>query len=100
MLRRGNAEERLTSLRLLQKPAREREPVRGRARSEPERRVGKVRRRHILYVEGYDPRGAAAYYQLFQRSCDRFRKAWPVTLTLDPFEINSNDFAHWSLTSR
>jgi pimeloyl-ACP methyl ester carboxylesterase len=54
----------------------------------------------VLYVEGYDPRGAEAYYQLFQRSCDRFRKAWSVAVTLDPFEIDSDDFAHWSLTTR
>jgi pimeloyl-ACP methyl ester carboxylesterase len=75
-------------------------PVRGRANSESQRHVGKVRRRHVLYVEGYDPRGAEAYYQLFQRSCDRFRKAWSAELTLDPFEIDSDDFAHWSLTTR
>jgi pimeloyl-ACP methyl ester carboxylesterase len=75
-------------------------PVRGQANSECERHVGKVRRRHVVYVEGYDPRGAEAYHQLFQRSCDRFRKAWSVELTLDPFEIDSDDFAHWSLTTR
>jgi pimeloyl-ACP methyl ester carboxylesterase len=75
-------------------------PVRGQANSERQRHVGKVRRRHVVYVEGYDPRGAEAYHHLFQRSCDRFRKAWSVELTLDPFEIDSDDFAHWSLTTR
>lgn len=75
-------------------------PAVGQTDLEPERRVHTVRRRHVLYVEGYDPRGAEAYYQLFQRSCDRFRKAWSVELTLDPFEIDSDDFAHWSLSTR
>jgi pimeloyl-ACP methyl ester carboxylesterase len=67
---------------------------------EPKRRVDTVRRRHVLYVEGYDPRGAEAYYQLFQRSCDRFGRAWPVEVALDPFTIGSDDFAHWSLTTQ
>jgi pimeloyl-ACP methyl ester carboxylesterase len=84
----------MTSLRLMDMPAD------GQAHLELERRVGRVRRRHVLYVEGYDPRGAEAYYQVFQRSCDRFRKTWSVGLALDPFEIDSDDFAHWSLTTR
>jgi len=75
-------------------------PVGGQTDLEPERGVGTVRRRQVLYVEGYDPRGAEAYYQLFQRSCDRFAKAWPVDVTLDPFAIDSDDFAHWSLSTK
>jgi pimeloyl-ACP methyl ester carboxylesterase len=75
-------------------------PAAGQTHLELRRRVGTVRRRHVLYVEGYDPRGAEVYYQLFQRSCDRFRKAFSVEVTLDPFAMDSDDFAHWSLTSR
>jgi pimeloyl-ACP methyl ester carboxylesterase len=94
MVKRENAEGRMTSLRLMDTPAG------GPTDPESERRVGTVRRRHVLYVEGYDPRGAEPYYQLFQSSCGRFRKTWSVELTLDPFEIDSDDFAHWSLTTR
>ncbi len=94
MLKRENAVGRMTSLRFMHTPAG------GQTDLDPERRVGTVRRRYVLYVEGYDPRGAEAYYQLFQRSCDRFRKAWSVEQALDPFEIDSDDFAHWSLTTR
>jgi pimeloyl-ACP methyl ester carboxylesterase len=94
MVKRENAKGRMTSLRLMDTPAG------GHTDLESEHRVGTVRRRHVLYVEGYDPRGAEAYYQLFQRSCDRFRKAWSVEQTLAPFEIDSDDFAHWSLTTR
>src|SRR5215470_4742 len=75
-------------------------PAGGETDLDLKRRVGTVRRRHVLYVEGYDPRGAEVYYQLFQRSCDRFRKAFSVEVTLDPFAIDSDDFAHWSLTTR
>jgi len=31
-----------------------------------------VRRRHVLYVEGYDPQGAEGYHNLFSRSFRRF----------------------------
>jgi pimeloyl-ACP methyl ester carboxylesterase len=93
MLRRESAEA-MTSLRFINMPAG------GQTNLEPKRRVDTVRRRHVLYVEGYDPRGAEAYYQLFERSCDRFSKAWPVEVTLDPFEMDSDDFAHWSLTTK
>src|SRR5215510_15065678 len=86
MLRRKSAEV-MTSLRLMDMPA----GVQTELGSK--RRVDTVRRRHVLYVEGYDPRGAEAYYQLFERSCDRFGKAWPIEVMLDPFAIDSDDFA-------
>ena len=56
-----------------------------------------IRRRHVIYVEGYDPRGAEAYCQLFRRECDRFQREWPVRLTLRPIELESHDFARWHL---
>jgi pimeloyl-ACP methyl ester carboxylesterase len=94
MLKAKNALGRVTSFRLMDTP------LGGQTKSEPEHRVGTVRRRHVLYVEGYDPRGARTYYQLFQGSCDRFRKAWSVEQALAPFEIDSDDFAHWSLSTK
>ena len=33
-----------------------------------------IRRRHVLYVEGYDPQGAEGYHNLFSRSFRRFLK--------------------------
>jgi pimeloyl-ACP methyl ester carboxylesterase len=84
----------MTSLHLMDTP------TCGQTKLRSERRVDTVRRRHVLYVEGYDPRGAEAYYQLFAHSCDRFRKTWPVEQTLDPLKIDSDDFAHWSLTTK
>ena len=43
---------------------------------------GLVRRRHVLYVEGYDPQGAEGYHNLFSRSFRRFLKNWPLTTTI------------------
>ena len=72
-----------------------------RGRSEP-RQVGvaTVRRRHVIYVGGYEPRGARGYYKLFQRECDRFQRVWPVSLTVQPGEFDSEDFARWPLEVR
>src|SRR3984893_15424886 len=73
-----------------------------RERSEPrcELGVGTVRRRHVIYVGGYEPRGARGYHKLFQRECDRFQRVWPVSLTVQPGEFDSKDFARWVVDVR
>jgi len=43
--------------------------------------AGLIRRRHVFYVEGYDPQGAEGYYKLFERSWKRFLTIWPLTST-------------------
>ena len=73
-----------------------------RERPEPpcEVSVGAVRRRHVIYVGGYEPRGARGYYKLFQRECGRFQRVWPVSLTIEPGEFDSEDFARWLVDVR
>jgi hypothetical protein len=56
-----------------------------------------IRRRHVIYVEGYDPQGAEGYYRLFDRTCARFRKLWPIKVALGGLRLDSEDFAHWPL---
>src|SRR5690242_16928339 len=56
-----------------------------------------IRRRHVIYVEGYDPQGAEGYYQLFERSWRRFLKIWPLRATLGELKLDSADFAHWDI---
>ncbi len=56
-------------------------------------------RRHVLYVEGYDPQGAEGYYKLFERSLRRFLKNWPIRVRLGPLEIDSDDLAHWEVAA-
>jgi hypothetical protein len=56
-----------------------------------------VRRRHVIYVEGYDPQGAEGYYRLFQRSWRRFLRNWPLQATIGELAIDSDDFAHWTI---
>jgi hypothetical protein len=56
-----------------------------------------IRRRHVIYVEGYDPQGAEGYYSLFERSWKRFLKIWALQARLGKLELDSQDFAHWDL---
>jgi hypothetical protein len=56
-----------------------------------------IRRRHVIYVEGYDPQGAEGYYSLFERAWKRFLKIWPVKGRLGALVLDSQDFAHWDL---
>ena len=56
-----------------------------------------VRRRHVLYVEGYDPQGAEGYHNLFSRSFRRFLKNWPLQTSVSDVQIDSDDLAHWTI---
>jgi hypothetical protein len=56
-----------------------------------------IRRRHVLYVEGYDPQGAEGYHNLFSRCFRRFLKNWPLTTRISDLSIDSDDLAHWTI---
>ena len=62
--------------------------------------TARVQRRHIIYVSGYDPRGARGYYDLFRRGCERFQQLWPATVTLQQPDLAADDFAHWDFDLR
>src|SRR6478735_3738458 len=59
-----------------------------------------VRRRHVLYVEGYDPQGAEGYHNLFGRSFRRFLKNWPLQTSISDMQIDSDDLAHWTIDAK
>jgi hypothetical protein len=54
-------------------------------------------RRHVLYIEGYDPQGAEGYYKLFDHALRRFLKNWSVRANAGPLQLDSDDFAHWDV---
>ena len=56
-----------------------------------------IRRRHVFYVEGYDPRGAEGYHDLFRRSWKRCRGAWHFGGELGELRLNSDLIAHWDI---
>src|SRR5215470_10834337 len=90
----------MTSLRFVTNTPALRRSESGRPEARLEHAIGTVRRRRVLYVEGYDPRGAETYHQLFERSCERFGKTWSVSPTIKPIKLDSDDLAHWSIEMR
>src|SRR6267142_680969 len=75
-------------------------PLRERSKARRKTSVGAVRRRHVIYVAGYEPRGAKGYRKLFERECDRFQRVWPASLTIAPTDFDSEDFARWRVDVR
>ena len=59
-----------------------------------------VRRRHVVYVEGYDPIGPEGYFGLFRGTCDRFQRLWPIAAAVTPLELDSEGFGRWSVELR
>jgi hypothetical protein len=55
-----------------------------------------IRRRHVIYVSGYDPRGAQSFFDLLRRTCERFGRLWPIAATLQAAE-QSEQVARWQL---
>ncbi len=56
-----------------------------------------IARRHVIYVEGYDPQGAEGYYKLFERSWKRFLGIWRLEARLGELRMGSQLLAHWDI---
>ena len=59
--------------------------------------AGPIRRRHVIYVSGYDPRGMQSFFDLLHRTCERFAKLWPIAATLRAIDVEADDIARWQL---
>src|SRR5690606_32937067 len=59
-----------------------------------------VRRRHVFYVEGYDPQGFAGYIVLFRREFERFLKLWPLKAAMSEPQLDqAAHTARWSMSA-
>jgi hypothetical protein len=59
---------------------------------------GLVKRRHVLYVPGYDPRGAPEYYRMFRTQLRRFCDLYRVHATMTKIEALDNRRAvRWTI---
>ena len=65
-----------------------------------EKTAGSVQRRHVIYVSGYDPRGAQSFFDLLQRTCERFCKLWPIGASLRALDMEADGIARWQLDLR
>src|SRR5262249_6847624 len=59
-----------------------------------------VRRRHVIYVQGYDPRGWAEYFRLFRREYKKFCELYRLTGKLgERTKDTARHATAWSLST-
>src|SRR3954470_11257976 len=58
----------------------------------------RVEHRHIIYVQGYDPRGLAQYYRMFRTELRKFAKLYSVSATISrPESAPHGEMASWTI---
>jgi hypothetical protein len=58
----------------------------------------RVQQRHIIYVQGYDPRGLAQYYRMFRTELRKFGRLYQVNTTLGRPQSRSDDeITSWTI---
>jgi pimeloyl-ACP methyl ester carboxylesterase len=61
----------------------------------------RVKRRHIIYVQGYDPRGLAQYYRMFRTELRKFAALYGVTSKISrPVPDGTNATASWTIDTQ
>jgi hypothetical protein len=61
----------------------------------------RVQHRHIIYVQGYDPRGLAQYYRMFRTELRKFGKLYGITAaTSRPDSAPDGETATWSIETQ
>ena len=58
----------------------------------------RVQNRHVIYVQGYDPRGLAQYYRMFRTELRKFEKLYHLTAKIGrPENIAESEIASWAI---
>jgi hypothetical protein len=61
----------------------------------------RVQHRHIIYVQGYDPRGLAQYYRMFRTELRKFGRLYGLTATLSrPQSSPDGETACWTIETK
>ena len=61
----------------------------------------RVRHRHIIYIQGYDPRGLAQYYRMFRTELRRFSRLYQISATITRPKVASDDeIASWTIETK
>jgi hypothetical protein len=61
----------------------------------------RVLNRHIIYVQGYDPRGLAQYYRMFRTELRKFGRLYQLASTLGRPQVAADgEIASWSIETR
>jgi hypothetical protein len=61
----------------------------------------RVQHRHIIYVQGYDPRGLAQYYRMFRTELRKFGRLYQLAATISrPQVAPDGETASWTIETR
>jgi hypothetical protein len=61
----------------------------------------RVQHRHIIYVQGYDPRGLAQYYRMFRTELRKFGRLYELATTLGrPRSTPDGEIASWTIETQ
>ena len=61
----------------------------------------RVQHRHIIYVQGYDPRGLAQYYRMFRTELRKFGRLYQLTTTITrPQVAPDGETASWTIETK
>ena len=61
----------------------------------------RVKNRHVIYVQGYDPRGLAQYYRLFRTELRKFDALYGVTSSIGrPQHVSEGEIASWTIDTK
>lgn len=58
----------------------------------------RVQNRHVIYVQGYDPRGLAQYYRMFRTELRKFEQLYRLSTKIGrPQNIGEGEIASWTI---
>jgi pimeloyl-ACP methyl ester carboxylesterase len=61
----------------------------------------RVQHRHIIYVQGYDPRGLAQYYRMFRTELRKFGRLYQLSATISRPEVaGDGETASWTIETK
>ena len=61
----------------------------------------RVQHRHIIYVQGYDPRGLAQYYRMFRTELRKFGRLYQASATLGrPQSTSDGEITSWTIETK
>jgi pimeloyl-ACP methyl ester carboxylesterase len=61
----------------------------------------RVQHRHIIYVQGYDPRGLAQYYRMFRTELRKFGRLYQLNATISrPQAAEDGETASWTIETK
>ena len=61
----------------------------------------RVQHRHIIYIQGYDPRGLAQYYRMFRTELRKFGRLYQLSATMGrPQAAPDGEIASWTIDTK